>query len=296
MNTRILIFFFLSFFISSTLFAQDDLMDMLGSDDDTIEYTFATFKTSRVINSHSIESPAEGELLFTIQHRFGRINTGFYELFGLDQATIRLGFEYGITDRLSIGIGRSTFQKTYDGFVKYKVLRQSQGIRKMPVSLSYYASSSINSLKWEDMGFGDQNNNLFSSRMAFTQQLLIARKFSSSLSIQLMPTYLHKNLVPTTRDQNDIFSMGIGGRIKITRRMSINAEYFYTPPNQISYEFEQPLSLGIDIETGGHVFQMHFSNAQAFFDNGYLTQTKGKWSNGDIYFGFNISRVFTLKR
>ncbi len=275
--------------------AQEDLMDLLDSDKETTEYAYATFKTSRIINSHSVEQPAPGVLLFLIQHRFGRLNTGAYELFGLDQATIRLGLEYGITDRLSVGVGRSSYEKTYDGFVKYKLLRQSTGARKMPVTLSYYASANLNSLKWEDMGLEDRTN-YFSSRMTYTQMLLLARKISSNISVQLMPTYIHKNLVPTTDDANDIFSVGIGGRVKLTNRMSINAEYFYTPTSQISYDFQQPLSFGFDIETGGHVFQLHFSNAQAFFDRGYLTETNGKWANGDIYFGFNISRVFTIKK
>jgi len=277
------------------ILAQDDLMDMLGNQEETVEYTYATFKATHIINSHSVEQPAEGVLLFMIQHRFGRLNTGSYELFGLDQATIRLGLEYGITPRLSVGIGRSSYNKTYDGFLKYKLLRQSTGARKMPVTLSYYGSTSLNSLKWDDMGVGDREN-YFSSRLTYTHKLLVARKFSSSISLQLMPTYTHKNLVPTTADANDIFSMGVGGRVKITHRMSVNAEYYYTPESQISYEFTQPFSIGLDLETGGHVFQLHFSNAQAFFDGGYLTETTGKWSNGDIYFGFNISRVFTLKK
>lgn len=275
--------------------AQDDLMDLFGEEEPTIDYAYATFKTTRIINAQSVEQPANGVLLFLIQHRFGKINTGIYELFGLDQATIRLGLEYGITDRLSIGIGRSSFQKTYDGFVKYKILRQSTGAKKMPVTMSYYGSASINSLSWEDQGIDDREN-YFSSRVVYTQMLFFARKFSNAISLQLMPVYMHKNLVPTQEDANDIFSIGLGGRFKITNRMSINAEYFYTPENQISYEFEQPLSLGIDIETGGHVFQLHFSNSQAFFDSGYLTETTGKWLDGDIYFGFNISRVFTLKK
>jgi len=277
------------------LFGQDDLMDLLNSEQETTDYAYATFKTTRVINSHSIEQPAEGVLLFLIQHRFGRLNTGAYELFGLDQATIRLGLEYGITKRLSVGVGRSSYQKTYDGFVKYKVLRQSKGLRNIPVTLSYYGGTTLNSLKWEDMGVDDREN-YFSSRMTYTNKLLIARKFSSSVSFQIMPTWLHKNLVPTKEDANDILSIGVGGRVKLTQRMSINAEYFYTPTNQIAYEFQQPFSLGFDIETGGHVFQLHFSNAQAFFDSGYLTETTGKWSSGDVYFGFNISRVFTIKK
>jgi hypothetical protein len=275
------------------LYAQNDLMDLLGDQPKTTDYTYATFKTTRVINAQSTENPAEGVLMFLIQHRFGRINTGGYEFFGLDQATIRLGLEYGITKRLAVGIGRSSYEKTYDGFLKYKILRQSTGLRKMPISMSYFVSSAITSLKWEDMGV-ENRTNYFSSRVSYTHQLLIARKFNKSLSVQLIPSFIHKNLVETVEDANDIFSVGIGGRLKLTQRLSVNAEYFYTPESQISYEFTQPLSVGLDIETGGHVFQLHFSNAQAFFERGYITETNGKWSKGDIYFGFGISRVFTI--
>ena len=280
-------------FTANSIKAQDDLMDLLGDTPKTTEYTYATFKTTRIINSQSVENPAEGVLMFLIQHRFGRINTGAYEFFGLDQATIRLGLEYGITKRLSVGIGRSSYEKTYDGFLKYKILRQSTGLRKMPVSMSYFVSTAITSLKWEDMGV-ENRTNYFSSRVSYTHQLLIARKFSKSLSVQLIPSFIHKNLVETVEDANDILSVGVGGRLKLTQRLSVNAEYFYTPTNQISYEFTQPLSVGLDIETGGHVFQLHFSNAQAFFERGYITETNGKWTDGDIYFGFGISRVFTI--
>lgn len=277
----------------SGLKAQNDLMDLLGNEPKTIDYAYATFKTTRIINSQSVENPASGVLMFLIQHRFGRINTGAYEFFGLDQATIRLGLEYGITKRLAVGIGRSSYEKTYDGFLKYKILRQSEGLRIMPVSMSYFVSTAITSLKWEDMGVEDRTN-YFSSRVSYTHQVLIARKFSNALSLQLLPTLIHKNLVLTEEDHNDIFSVGVGGRLKLTQRLSVNAEYFYTPESQISYEFNQPLSVGLDIETGGHVFQLHFSNAQAFFDEGYITETNGKWTDGDIYFGFGISRVFTI--
>ena len=220
-------------------------------------------------------------------------NTGIYELFGLDQASIRFGLEYGVVDWLSLGFGRSSYKKTYDGFLKFRILRQSSGARKMPLTLSYYVSTAVTSLKWEDLGVSERTN-YNSSRFSYAHQLFIARKFNSNLSLQLMPSLIHKNLVPTAEDKNDIFSIGIGGRYKITNRMSINAEYYYTPPEQMSYEFDQPLSLGLDLETGGHVFQLHFSNAAAFFESGYITETQGSWGKGDIYFGFNISRVFTI--
>ena len=194
---------------SSGLIAQDDLMDLLGDSPQTTDYTYATFKTTRIINAQSVENPASGVLMFLIQHRFGRINTGGYEFFGLDQATIRLGLEYGITKRLAVGIGRSSYEKTYDGFLKYKILRQSTGLRKMPVSMSYYVSTAITSLKWEDQGVEDRTN-YFSSRVSYTHQLLIARKFSNALSLQLLPTLIHKNLVPTTEDQMIFFRLESG--------------------------------------------------------------------------------------
>ena len=290
---KIFILLIVPLLLSFHVKAQDDLMDLLGDQPKTTDYTYATFKTTRIINAQSVENPAEGVLMFMIQHRFGRINTGAYEFFGLDQATIRLGLEYGITKRLSIGVGRSSYEKTFDGFLKYKILRQSTGLSRMPVSLSGYFSTAITSLKWEDMGV-ENRTNYFSSRVSYTYQLLVARKFNNSISAQLIPSLIHKNLVPTGEDKNDIFSVGIGGRVKLTKRMSVNAEYFYTPTSQISYDFNQPLSIGLDIETGGHVFQLHFSNAQAFFDRGFITETNGKWWDGDIYFGFGISRVFTI--
>lgn len=285
----------LLFGLQAKLTAQDDLMDLFGDDSQTTDYAYATFKTTRIINAQSVENPAPGVLLFLIQHRFGQLNSGAYELWGLDAATIRLGLEYGITERLAVGVGRSSFNKTFDGFLKYKLLRQSAGLHTMPVTLTYYAAASVTSLSWEDLGVPDRKN-YNSSRWAYTHQLLLARKFNSSFSLQLMPTLVHKNLVPTKEDQNNIFSAGIGGRYKLTNRLSVNAEYFYTPTQQTSYIFDQPFSVGFDIETGGHVFQLHFSNAKAFFDNGFITDTKGKWKNADIYFGFNISRVFTIKK
>ena len=275
-----------------TLQSQEDLLDLFD-DEPTTNYTYATFKTTRIINAQSIENPAKGTLIFLIQHRFGRLNTGAYNFFGLDQSTIRLGFEYGITDKLAIGIGRSSHMKTFDGFIKYKILRQSTGLRKMPLSLTYYGSMDLTSLKWKDMGV-ENRTNYFSSRISYTHQLLVTRKFSNAFSFQLMPTLVHKNLVEYNIDKNDIFSLGLGGRIKITNRTAINFEYFLVFPNQIHTEYDNSLSIGFDIETGGHVFQLIFTNSRAIYDSGYITETHGSWLNGDVYFGFNRSRTFSI--
>lgn len=269
-----------------------DLMDVFGKEKPTTDYTYATFKTTRIVSGHSVENPANGVLLFMISHHFGKVNSGAYDFFGLDQATIRLGLEYGINDFLSAGIGRSTYQKSYDGFLKAKVLRQSKGARNIPVTLTLFSSMDIFSLKWQY----PERKNYFTSRMAFVNQVLIARKFNDHLSLQLAPTFIHKNLVPAKSDGNDTYAVGIGGRYKLTQRISLNAEYFHVLPGTVADNFENPLSIGFDIETGGHVFQLHFSNAQPMFERAFLTETIGKWSKGDIYFGFNISRVFTLKK
>jgi len=282
---------FLLLMLNLTVNAQDELMDLLGNEEPSTEILTATFKTNRIVLGQSIENPAEGVLMFLIQHHFGRVNSGSYEFFGLDQATIRLGLEYGITPKLAVGMGRSSYNKTFDGFVKYKILRQSKGPGSIPLSLSYFGSTALNSLKWAD----PERENYASSRYQFTHQLLIARQFSPAVSLQLTPTFIHKNLVATSEDKNDILATGIGGRVKLTKRITLNGEYFYVLPDQIvSRDYDNSFSLGFDIETGGHVFQLFFTNSNPIFDAGFITETNGKWADGDIYFGFNISRVFTM--
>ena len=241
--------------ISGTIFAQNDLLDLLNEETQPeIEFANATFKSTRIMNGHSIERMPSGQLDFRISHRFGRINSGAYEFFGLDQANIRLGLEYGILDWLMAGIGRGTYEKTFDGFLKFTVLRQSSGARSMPVSVSVLSSAAINSLKWAD----PDRTNYFSSRLSYVHQVLIARKINSSISLQLSPSFVHRNLVATELDPNDLWSLGAGGRVKITKRISFNAEYYYlfNPKTYMGRQVLNPLSVGFDIETGGHVFQL----------------------------------------
>jgi hypothetical protein len=269
---------------------EEDLLSLLGGEEEQT-YTTATFKTTRIINMHSVENAAAGVMDFRISHRFGFINTGAYDLFGLDQALMRIGLEYGVTDRLMVGFGRSNVNKAYDSFLKYKILRQGSGKRNIPISVSYFASAVCNTVKWAD----PNRDNYFSSRMQYTHQLLIGRKFNNNLSLQLTPTLVHKNLVPTLQDKNDILAMGFGGRYKLTQRFSVNGEYIYVLPNQITSTFYNSLSLGVDIETGGHVFQLHLTNSTSMLEPGFITESVGQWKNGGIHFGFNVSRVFTVK-
>ena len=272
--------------------SAQDLFDVFGKDTvKTRNYTYATFKTTRIIFGQSVENASKGTLLFLFSHHFGPVNSGAYNLFGLDlTANVRLGFEYGISDRLSIGIGRSNYEKTFDGFLKYKLLRQCTGYRTMPISISLFASTDLNSLKWQD----PTRTNFLTSRLSFAYQVLIARKFSNSLSLQLSPTLIHKNLVPLPTDKNDLYALGFGGRYKLSERVSLNAEYFYLLNQPANSTSVNSLSVGVDIETGGHVFQLHFTNSQPMFERGFITETVGKWNKGNIFFGFNITRAFTI--
>lgn len=274
-------------FVKNT-FSQD-LLDEFGPDVKSKAFTYAAFKTSRIIIGQSIESPAKGNLNFSISHHFGALNDGPYGFYGLDRSTIRIGLEYGINDRLSVGLGRSSLQKTIDGFVKYKILRQTTDNR-MPISLSYYCDVAENGLHWSHPEW----NNYFTSRLSFVHQLLIARKFSNSFSFQLTPSLVHKNLVVLNSDPNDIVTIGGGGRYKLSKRMSVNAEYHYILNSQTRKDYDNSLSFGLDIETGGHVFQFFVTNSQPLFERGFLTETQGTWGKGFVYFGFNIIRTFTI--
>ncbi|GEP88632.1 hypothetical protein SAMN05660909_01102 [Chitinophaga terrae (ex Kim and Jung 2007)] len=244
------------------------------------------FKATQIVNLPTVEQPGKKNLQFMIMHRFGKVNGGAYELFGLDNATIRFGLDYGITNRLSVGVGRSSLNKTFDGSLKYIIAYQNK--ESMPVAISIYGVATTQTLKYTDKPYLD-----FSYRTAYTTQLLIARKFSERLSLELVPSWVHYNLVPTLADKNDIFLLSAGGRMKITKRVSVNAEYNYITGNPLpSQDLHSSLSMGVDIETGGHVFQLVFSNSQGMVGPAYLTQTNGTWNNGDIYFGFNITRAF----
>ncbi len=270
--------------------AQDDLLSLLGEEEPETEFATAAFKTNRVINLHSLENTAAGVMDFKISHRFGTIDGGLYDMFGLDNATIRLGLEMGITDRLAVGAGRSSYEKTYDGFVKYKLLRQSNGKRNMPITAALFGSAAIQTLKWPD----PNRENFFSSRLYYTMQLIIGRKFSDNLTLQLSPTVVHRNLVRTNAEKNDVPALGMAGRIKLSKRIALNAEYIYVMPNTLGPEFRNALSIGFDIETGGHVFQLHFTNATSMIERGFIAETTQSWQDMGIHFGFNLSRVFTV--
>jgi hypothetical protein len=258
-----------------------------------INFASATFKATRIINGHSIERMQKNQLEFRISHRFGEFSSGAYNLYGLDFSQIHLSLEYGITNWLEVGLGRSNFEKTADGFVKFSILRQSTGARKMPIHLSYLFSTEVTGLKWSDASAV----NYFSSRVSYVHQLLIARKFNDSFSLELNPTFVHRNLVSQAIEPNDLYALGVGARYKITKRTSLNAEYYYVYRKNGKYldtPYYDPLSFGIDIETGGHVFQIMLTNCRAMREAGFIGKTTGNWLDRDFRLGFNISRTFSL--
>lgn len=275
---------------STVLHAQDDLLNELSKQDSaqTVPVT-ATFKSTRVVNGQSVETMKKKHLDFRISHRFGKLNSGAYQFFGLDQATMRLGFEYGLTDDLEIGVGRSTSQKVYDFFAKYKVLKQTTGARNIPVSITLFGGTGVTTV--------DKERD-FQDKLYYTAQVLVARKFGERLSLQLSPTYLYRTMPDVTGDEKVLFAVGIGGRFKLSKRVSLNGEYFYTAreKNTVTAPYHDSMSFGVDIETGGHVFQLHFTNSLGMIEKQFIGETTGSWGKGDIHYGFNISRTFSFDK
>ena len=262
------------------------LLDALDTEP-TAHAVTATFKDTRVINMQSNETPGAGVLHFVIAHRFGRISEGAYSLWGLDNASMRMGFDYGLTDRWTLGVGRSTFQKTYEASMKGKLFLQKSD-NSVPVSVTYYGVIMANGLRWQE----PDRENLFSSRLSYVNQLIVTRKINDRTSLAVVPSFIHRNLVDITSKSHDQWTLGLGGRHKLTHRVSINSEYHFLV-NGLDEATTNSLSLGVDIETGGHVFQLHITNSQGMFERAFLTETTGRWLDGDLFFGFNLSRVFS---
>tara|TARA_B100001758_G_scaffold131327_1_gene112959 strand:+ start:4636 stop:5487 length:852 start_codon:yes stop_codon:yes gene_type:complete len=281
---RVFIFVFLlvSFFVN----AQNNLLNILDTNNERAVVSYL-FKGTKIVNGQSVEMPAKGVLQFNIQHRFGTLNSGFYNLYGLDFSQVRLSFDYGIKDWLAIGVGRSSSIKIIDGNTKIRVARQIQD--GFPFTIVINSAFYLNQWKYIDSA---QDSFLLMNQLSYANQILIARKINRNFTLQLSPTIVHYNLVQIEDESHDKYSIGLGGRQKLTKRISINGEYFYQLNNK---QNNNVVSFGFDIETGGHVFQLHLSNSPAMIDSEFITKTTGEWLNGDIYFGFNISRVFTVK-
>ena len=297
--------------VANELVAQEkdtsSLMNMLEREtrnENSTKYVTAIFKTTRVINGHSIENTGAGVMDVKISHRFGTVKGGWSSFFGLDAADTRIGVDYGINNWLMTGIGRSNAYGTVDAFFKAKLLRQSTGKINMPVGVSGVAAMQVNTTSWYNRVADDTLRSKFNSRLSYTFQLLIARKFTEGLSLQVSPTYIHFNLPPPPPGKNpplvqdnahrNLLSVGFSGRQKISKRASLNVEYFYQLPDHRLSWSENSFSVGFDIETGGHVFQFMFTNSNLIAENMFIAQTTDKWSKSGYRIGFNISRVFTV--
>lgn len=270
--------------------AQEDLLSLVESREVKKSYLTNAFKSSRVINGHSMEFIGKGVLDVRILHRFGLLNSGFSNLFGLDQANMRFGFDYGISNRLTAGFGRSNVGKEWDAFIKYRPIWQAAGGKgASPVSIVLISGITLSGLPWAN----PDRENYFTSRLAYYNQVIIGRKFSDRFSLQLAPVMVHRNLVQYAYEENDLFALGIGTRLKLSKRVALVVDYHYLAAGIDRTIFIDPLSIGFDIETGGHVFQLHFSNATGMNEKAFLTGTTNEWGKGEIRFGFNLSRVFT---
>lgn len=273
----------------------DNLMNMLDDGKAVNEEVHATFKATRLINGSSIESLASGVMDVRISHRFGQVKQGIENFFGIDNANTRLGLDYGITDRIMVGLGHNVLNKENDGFVKVKILKQMK--EGMPVTLSYFGGMGIQTTQAPVLPQASQEYK-YTNRLSYVHQVLVARKFSEAVSLQLMPTLLHINMVDSNTDKNDIFALGIGGRVKLSKRVSLNGEYFARlTGGDNKYggaKTYNTLSVGFDIETGGHVFQLMFTNSAGMSERSYIGQTTDTWTKGEMHYGFNISRVFTI--
>ena len=270
--------------------AQDDLLNQLDSiKPKNKEIEMAAFKGLQICNMQSTKLPVKGEFYFLVSHRFGDLTEGINNFFGLDNALTKIGGIYGVTNWLALSASRHTYNKTYEMAVKYKLANQE--IDGFPLTIVGYNTMDINTaLKKDETLPGLEFNN----RLAYTTQLLVSRKFSESFSFQVAPIWVHKNLYDGIYDQKDLLLLGAGGRYKLTKRLSLNLEYAgrLNLPEEFNSPYNNPLTVGLDIETGGHVFQLVFSNSQQMNDASLFSNTTGDWNGGGIYFGFNMYRVF----
>ena len=291
---RYILFIFFFVMAVKPAFSQQDLLSLVPTEKPKKEHVSNAFKSTRVINSHSMEFLGKGVLDFRITHRFGPVSDGGKGLYGFDQAKTRLGLDYGIRKSLMVGIGRSTLGKELDGFIKIRPVWQSTGPGSFPFSIVIVSSMTLDPTPAPPSD--TSKFQFYSSRLAFYNGLILGRKFSESFSLQVTPEMLHRNLVDSVWQSNNIFSVGVGARLKLSKRIALVIDYHHIVYGLQAGNYEDPLAVGVDIETGGHVFQLHFSNSQGMNERALMTQTTDKWLSGGIRFGFTISRVFTIVR
>jgi len=273
-------------FFTFISYSQEDLLNELDTDVKVDSSVTSAFKGLKIVNLESTKLAAKKDMYFVIAHRFGSIKGGSKELFGFDQSTIRFSFIFGVSDWLNLGVSRSSFNKTYDFTAKYKLFQQKEN--GLPFTVVGFSSLAINT--------GIDSDNFtsfeFKHRLTYLAELLISRKINDKISLQMAPIVFHENYVQNNTQDNTQYALGGGGRYKISKFVTFNVDYAYHLNRADNSPFNNPLSIGFDIETGGHVFQIHFTNSQPMYDAGFLTNTTGDWADGDFFFGFNLSRVF----
>lgn len=302
---------------SVPLVAQDDLSTLFANSEAEESHlpVIATFKSPWIINGQSNETIYKNDLLFVVKHRFGDLaggNGGLKTFFGLDNSTdILIGFDYGLSNEWSVGLGRakgapngiSTHQRQlFYVNTKYRVMRQTVDDH-VPVSVSLFGNAVVSTMEEVDLATSDASFQKFGDRMSYVAQVIITRKFSDKLSLALSPTYVRRNYV-SFQDMNDLFALGIGSRVKFSRRMALVVDYVVSFRSQESkdyfldqheFEFHNPLGIGLEIETGGHVFNLSFTNSTAILENQFIPATSSSWTDGEFRWGFSITRTFTLK-
>jgi len=268
---------------------EDDLLNELENlnKSETL-FELPAFKALQIGNLQSTKVVNKGDLYMVVAHRFGYLKTGISEFYGLDQANTKIQLLYGLWKNLQIGFSRDSYEKTYSATSKYRFLNQSE---KIPFNISLYGSIDINSQLKKSMYPGLKPFDRFS----YTAQILLSRRFSEKFSYEIAPIFVRHNLqdlnYTITPDYNQIV-LGTGGRYKLSKRLSLNFDYAYNFSKNKNSLYKNPLTVGVDIETGGHVFQLLFTNSRASNDSSFLTETTGDWSKGEISFGFNIVRIF----
>lgn len=293
--------FFLLFtfhFLLFTFSKAQDLSSMFTDEKPKPDFTIATFKSTRVVNFHTIETNGKRTLDFRISHRFGNLSSGAGNFWGLDgPADIRLALEYSLSNRLQLGIGRTSSHKVVDGFTKFRLVRQTTN-NKIPVSITLLAATDLitENDPNANVAGGFDRYQFFTDRFCYVFQFMLARKISDKLSLQVSPTIVHLNIVDKLADKNDIYGLVVLGRYKLTKRFAITSEYCFRL-NQYSTEqstYNSSFSIGFDLETGGHVFQIHLTNSLGIDEPHSIPFTIGNPLHGDMKIGFNISRAFWL--
>ena len=279
---------FTSTFLIFTLivFSQDELLSEIDTVIEEPTYASAVFKGLKVINFESTKLVAKKGFNFIVSHRFGTVKNGFQNLFGLDEAVTHLNFVYGLSDNINISASRSSNQKIYEVATKFRLVNQQAG--KIPFTVVCYTSVLANtSLETDNLPKLE-----FKHRLSYVAQLLVSRKMNNNLSLILSPTFFHDNYLTDDFQENSQYGVGFGGRYKLGKRWSLNTEYGMHLNRSENSLYKNPFSIGLDLETGGHVFQLLFTNSQSMNTNGVFGTSTGEWGESDVYFGFNLARSF----